>query len=55
MGNSKLGNIAGTLGLIGGIMYAMKKNKNLGQTSLYAIGFGLGGMLLGNAISKFYE
>jgi hypothetical protein len=55
MNNSKLGNIAGTIGLLGGIMYAMKKNKGLGATSLYALGFGIGGLLLGNAITKFYE
>lgn len=55
MNNSKLGNVAGTIGLIGGIMFAMKKNKGMGATALYALGFGAAGLLLGNAISKFYE
>ena len=55
MANSKIGNMFGTVGLLGGIFYAMKKDKNLGTTALFALGFGLGGMLLGNAFSKFYE
>ena len=55
MEKSKFGNLVGSAGLLFGIFYAMKKNKNLGVTSLYALGFGLVGMVVGNQISKFYE
>ncbi len=53
--NSKLGGVLSTVGVLGGIYVAMKGNKKLGQTALYAVGFGLAGLLLGNAVSKFYE
>lgn len=52
---SKFGNVVGTLGVIGGVFYGMKKNKNMGTTALYAIGFGVLGLWLGNSVSKFYE
>ena len=55
MKNSKFGTTLGTIGALGGIFYAMKNNKKLGVTALYAIGFAFGGVLLGNAITKFYE
>jgi hypothetical protein len=55
MKNSKFGNTLGTFGALGGIFYAMKGNKNLGVTALYAVGFGFAGLLLGNSITKFYE
>lgn len=55
METSKFGNVSASAGLIFGIFYAMKKNKNLGVTTLYALGFGLVGMVVGNQISKFYE
>jgi hypothetical protein len=53
--NSKFGGVLSTVGVLGGIYLAMKQNKKLGQTALYAVGFGVAGLLLGNAISKFYE
>lgn len=55
MQTSKFANVTASAGLIIGIVYAMKKNKNLGVTSLYALGFGLVGLVVGNQISKFYE
>jgi xanthosine utilization system XapX-like protein len=53
--NSKLANLMGSGGLLFGLFYAMKKNKGLAITSVYALGFGLVGMVVGNQISKFYE
>jgi hypothetical protein len=52
---TKFGNTLGTIGVLGGIFYAMKNNKGLGATSLYAIGFGVLGVIIGNSITKFYE
>lgn len=52
---SKFGNLLGTIGVFGGIFYAMSKKEKLGMTAAYAIGFGIGGYLIGNAITKFYE
>jgi len=55
MQNSTLGNTLGSFGVLGGIFYSMKKNKNFGATALYVIGFGVAGILIGNSVSKFYE
>jgi len=55
MQNSKLANTLGSLGVLGGIVYSMKKNKNFGATALYVIGFGIAGIFIGNSVSKFYE
>ena len=55
MQNSKLANTLGSLGVLGGIVYSMKKNKGFGTTALYVIGFGIAGILIGNSVSKFYE
>jgi uncharacterized membrane protein YeaQ/YmgE (transglycosylase-associated protein family) len=33
----------------------MKKNKQFGETAIYAIGFGIVGALVGNAINNAYE
>lgn len=52
---SKLGGVLGTVGVLSGIFVAMKQNKKLGATALYAIAFGVGGLLIGNSITKFYE
>jgi hypothetical protein len=53
--NSKLGGVLGTVGVLSGIFIAMKQNKKLGGTALFAIAFGVGGLLIGNAVTKFYE
>lgn len=52
MEQTKLGNALGTVGLLGGIFYAMKKNKGLGMTALFGIGLGLAGMFIGTHIQK---
>lgn len=53
--NSKIGNLLGSVGVVGGIVFAMKKDKKLGVTALYAVGFGLVGLLIGNSINNFYK
>lgn len=55
MNNSKLGSLLGTLGVIGGVVYGMKKGGGFGKTALFAALFGIGGVVVGNSISKFYE
>lgn len=52
---SKFGGVLGTAGVLGGIFFAMKQNKKLGTTAIYALAFGIGGLLIGNAVTKFYE
>jgi hypothetical protein len=52
MDKIKYANAFATIGLVGGILYAMKKNKGLGLTALYGIGLGLAGMFIGNQIQK---
>ena len=49
---SNLGTTLGTAGVLGGIFYAMKEKKSFGVLALYAIGFGIGGMFIGNTLSK---
>jgi xanthosine utilization system XapX-like protein len=53
MKNSKFGNTLGSIGLLGGIFYAMGKQKSLGQTAIYALLFGVGGIIIGNSITIF--
>jgi hypothetical protein len=45
-----LGKSLATVGVLGGIVFAMKKNQGVGMTIVYALAFGLGGMYLGNAV-----
>lgn len=52
---SKLGGLFGVGGLIVGLSFAVKKDKSLGVTALYALGFGAIGVMLGNQITKFYQ
>jgi len=52
---TKFGSILGTVGVATGVFYAMKKSKGLGETTLYAVGFGILGLIIGNSITKFYE
>jgi hypothetical protein len=44
--------IASTSGIIYGLYYSMKNNKNLTQTALFSIGFGLVGMFIGKGIEN---
>ena len=53
--SSKLANLLSSVGVLGGIVYGMKKNKSFGATALYVIGFGVAGIFVGNSLSKFYE
>jgi xanthosine utilization system XapX-like protein len=55
MNNSKLANTLGSVGVLGGIVYSMKKNKGFGATAFYVIAFGVAGILIGNSVTKFYE
>jgi hypothetical protein len=55
MQTSKLGNIFGAIGIIGGIFYGMKKKDKIGTTAIYAIALGIAGVFIGNSVTKFYE
>jgi uncharacterized membrane protein AbrB (regulator of aidB expression) len=55
MKKTKIGNLLGTIGVATGVFYSMKKGKGLGVTTLFAVGFGVVGLMLGNSLSKFYE
>lgn len=55
MEKSKLATVLGTAGLITGIVYGMRKNKGIGQTALFTTLFAVTGVLVGNAVTKFYE
>lgn len=52
---NKLSGALGTIGVVYGLYYSMKNNKQLGATALFSIGFGLVGMLAGNQLNKFFE
>lgn len=55
MENKKIVNSFITIGLLGGLIYGMKNNKGIGTTTLYGVGFGILGMIVGNSITKFYQ
>jgi hypothetical protein len=55
MKSSKIGNLIGTGAVLGGVFYAISKGKDFKGIALYGALFGIGGYLLGNSISKFYE
>ena len=52
---TQFGKLLGSVGLVGGMFYAIKGNKKTQVIAMYGILFGLGGFLIGNAINKFYE
>lgn len=52
---SNLGNTLGTIGVLSGLAYSIKNKKNFGMSALYVIAFGIGGLILGNSVTKFYE
>ena len=52
---SNLGNTLGTIGVLSGLAYSIKNKKSFGMSSFYVIAFGIGGLILGNAVTKFYE
>ncbi len=52
---SKFGKLLATGGVVGGIIYGMKNQKNFTQTAFYAVGFGILGLVIGNAITNWTE
>lgn len=52
---TKLGQIMGTAGLITGLVYSIHKNKSFGAGAFYTLAFGVAGVMVGNAVTKFYE
>jgi FtsH-binding integral membrane protein len=52
---SNLGNTLGTIGVLSGLAYSIKNKKSFGMSALYVIAFGIGGLILGNSVTKFYE
>lgn len=55
MKQTKLGTTIGTLALVYGVYYGTKNKKGFGGTALFAVIFGIGGVIVGNAISKFIK
>jgi xanthosine utilization system XapX-like protein len=52
MEKPKYSNALGGVGIILGLYFAMKHNKGVAMTSIYALGLGAIGILIGNQISK---
>jgi hypothetical protein len=52
MKSSQLGNLLGTVGVLYAIYNGIDKSQSFGKLAAYSIVFGLGGVLIGNAISK---
>jgi len=55
MEKTNLGNTLGTIGVISGLAYSIKNKKSFGMSAFYVIAFGIGGLILGNSVTKFYE
>jgi len=45
-------NVLGTIGVGYGLFLGITKNKSLGITALYVLGFGIAGFFIGNKISN---
>ena len=52
---TKFGGLLGSAGVVYGIFYAMRRNKDFLNTAVYSVGFGLVGLFIGNAITKWSE
>jgi hypothetical protein len=52
---TRIGSILGSVGVVYGIYNGIKTNKKLVELATYSILFGLGGVIIGNAIDKFYS
>ena len=48
----KLSTVLTTIGVAYGLFYSVKHNKSLAMTSLFVLGFGLAGVLIGSKIEK---
>lgn len=55
MNNSKLGKLMLTVGLVGGAFYGYQTAKKPATIAMLAAGGAIAGLLIGNAITKFYE
>jgi len=55
MKTTKLANVIGGVGLLGGMFYGIKNQKAIGIVALYGLAFGVVGYYIGNSVSKFYE
>jgi hypothetical protein len=51
---TKLGNLMFAIGLVGGGIYAAKRNKPLATIALISVALGAGGYVLGNSVYNFY-
>lgn len=47
--------IGSTAGIIYGLYYSMKSQKNFTQTALFVVGFGFIGLMVGKALDKLKE
>lgn len=52
---SKLGNLFLAIGVVGGGIYAAKRGKPAMTIAIIALVSGVGGFIVGNALTKFYE
>lgn len=52
---SKAGTLLGTAGAVVGGLIAFNKGASIGKVAVIAAVLGVGGVLLGNAVTKFYE
>ena len=55
LSQSKLGNLILAIGVVGGGIYAAKRGKPAMTIGVIALVSGVGGFILGNALTKFYE
>lgn len=55
MNNSKLGKLMLAVGIVGGAFYGYQTGKKPVTTVMLAAGGAIAGLLIGNAITKFYE
>ena len=53
--STQLGNVFFAVGLLAGGISAAKKGKPTLTIGLFALGYGVGGYILGNAITNFYN
>lgn len=51
---TKLGSLLGAFGAVGGAFYAVKKGKDAQNIAIIAVAVGLGGFIVGNALTNYY-
>jgi len=51
---SKLGSLLGAFGAVGGALYMVKKGGPATKIAITAVVAGLGGYILGNALTNYY-